>query len=257
MPNGGSLLIAAEKRHLAPGELPQIVENRSAEFICLSLMDTGVGVPAEHLPKIFDPFFTTKEIGKGTGLGLATVCGVMKQHNGWIDVRSTVGRGTTFTLYFVPSESPAETQRENPPAKSLEAHKGSVLLVEDDQAVRRLASYALTRAGYSVMEAASGPSALTLADEHPKIDLLISDVIMPEGMTGADLAEKIKERYPHIPVILTSGYSDFRGRPMRLPKGATFLPKPYSKDVFLQTVSSALASARTEPAAELASITGN
>lgn len=240
MPNGGSLVIRTEVRHLEALEMSGLASPVNGNYVCLSVSDTGEGIPEEHLGSIFDPFFTTKEVGKGTGLGLATVYGIVKQHGGAIDVQSKVGVGTTFRICLPLAEGVVSTQTHSQASIDGAARSAKILLVEDDQSVRRLARQTLEKAGHEVVEAGSGPAALALTGRLNHIDLLISDVIMPESMTGADLAREIKIIFPNASVILTSGYSEFRGRSLDMPPGAAFLQKPYTPDVFLNAVNAAL-----------------
>jgi CheY-like chemotaxis protein len=195
------------------------------------------------LPKVFEPFFTTKEIGKGTGLGLSTVYGVVKQHHGGIEVQSEVGKGTVFSICLPIVECQTLAASISTSISPNVAREATILLVEDDQYVLRLARYTLQRAGYCVTEAASGRSALTLVNEKGPFDLLISDIVMPGGLNGADLAKQIMARYPNMPVILTSGYTEYHGKAIEYPSGVTFLQKPYAPDVFLRSVGAALSAA--------------
>jgi two-component system cell cycle sensor histidine kinase/response regulator CckA len=240
MPKGGSLVIKTERRIVAASEIVQPSADGKNEFVCLTVSDTGSGISEDDLPKIFDPFFTTKEVGKGTGLGLATVYGIVKQHNGWITVKSRIQSGTTFTIFLPIAEAAPHDVAEPRIERTAFAGEATILLVEDEDKVRRLAAQALKKAGYEVIEANSAPAALDLVEAGRQIDLLISDVIMPGGMTGADLAERMRQMQPSLPIILTSGYSEFRGKALQMPEGAFFLQKPYSPDQFLKTVDAAL-----------------
>ena len=243
MPSGGTLLVTTEIRKLKPSEAPESTGDYSGSFVCLSVSDTGAGISPEILPRIFDPFFTTKEVGKGTGLGLATVYGIVKQHHGWIDVESKPGEGARFTIFFPISKQAPASETASEISHPDTSGQGVILLVEDEVSVRRLSRQSLERAGYRVLEADSGPAALAVAEQNPSIELVISDVIMPGGMTGAELAQTLMARYPGTPIILTSGYSEFRGQPIELPKSAAFLQKPYPPEVLLKAVRAALAKA--------------
>jgi two-component system cell cycle sensor histidine kinase/response regulator CckA len=183
--------------------------------------------------KIFEPFFTTKELGMGTGLGLSTVYGIIKQSDGYIYAKSEVGRGTTFQV-FLPRHIPAADEK---PARPVEAEapdadltgRGTVLLVEDEEAVRAFAGRALTSRGYTVLEAASGVEALELLDQHAgDIELVVSDVVMPE-MDGPTLLKELRNRHSDVPVIFVSGYAEDAFR-KNLPAGEKFgfLPKPFT-----------------------------
>jgi PAS domain S-box-containing protein len=240
MPRGGQLLITTESVCLDASQARKLPEARAGEFVCLTVSDTGTGIVPEHLSRIFEPFFTTKEPGKGTGLGLATVHGIVKQHQGWIEVSSQPGNGATFRIFLpvipAPAKSPEALQAE--PAFS--GGTETILLVEDDYAVRLVTRRVLEAQGYKVCEASSGPEALELWASHgEEIALLLSDVVMPEGMTGRELVEQLHARKPSLKVILMSGYSaetagqkaDASTHPNTL-----FLKKPCPSRVLLETV---------------------
>ncbi len=190
MPQGGRLQIQTEKLTLA-GCSQDHPEARAGEFVCLSVTDTGTGIAAEHLPHLFEPFFTTKEVGKGTGLGLATVHGIVKQHQGWIEVASQFQAGCAFRI-FLPVYC-GQSVPENVIASEAALRGGSenILLVEDDEAVRTLTSHVLEKFGYRVQVAASGREAVELwQNSISEFKLLLSDIIMPHGISGIELAEK-------------------------------------------------------------------
>jgi CheY-like chemotaxis protein len=179
--------------------------------------------------RIFEPFFTTKEVGKGTGLGLATVYGIVKQHKGWIEVSSEVGAGTSFKIFFPAVEAVAIAGASTPSgAETINGGKETILLVEDEPVVRELVRDILTTYNYSIVEAGSGIEALRVWDERDgKIDLLLTDIIMPEGLNGRELAKQLKGRKPDLKVIFSSGYSaETLGKNFREDDTA-FLPKPY------------------------------
>jgi nitrogen-specific signal transduction histidine kinase/CheY-like chemotaxis protein len=206
--NGGQLLIATEKVCLNQSYAKMHPEARPGEFVCLSVADNGTGIAPEHLPRIFEPFFTTKEQGKGTGLGLATVYGIVKQHQGWIEVSSQAGAGTTFRILlpvvYAPISSEPPTSAAPPPRGGSE----KILLVEDDDAVRALTRRMLESFGYQIREAPSGRDALDLwAENVGEIDLLLTDMVMPHGITGRELAERLRGKKPRLKVIFMSGYS--------------------------------------------------
>ncbi len=208
---------ASSKLHRLPGA-----------FVCLAVSDTGSGISPEIMPRIFEPFFTTKEIGKGTGLGLASAYGIMQQHGGWIEAESEVGRGTTLRVYFprlastVPETSVVQG---NSPIRG--GHEG-ILLVEDESAVRVVAEAALTGLGYRVFSASSGQEALQVWEtQRHEIELLLTDLVMP-GITGRDLALRLRESTPRLPVIYMSGYNrEMAGGNFALSEGSNFLPKPF------------------------------
>ncbi len=204
---------------------------RPAEYVCLEIGDTGCGMAKEDLGKIFEPFFTTKGVGEGTGLGLSTVYGIIKQTGGFIFPESDLGEGTTFRIYLPRhSDEEAKKQRadENTDLGDLTG-VGTVLLVEDEDAVRAFATRALTSRGYRVHEAANGELALdVVAELNGEIDVLVTDVIMP-NMDGPTMAKKVREQYPDIKVIFISGYTeDAFKNDLDRPEDFVFLPKPFS-----------------------------
>jgi CheY-like chemotaxis protein len=169
--------------------------------------DTGIGMDEKTRARIFDPFFTSKELGKGTGLGLSTVYGIVSQARGRIEVESEPGQGAVFRIYF--PAAPAETE-DSAPVKSVSTPKGkeTILLVEDEAAVRALAETILARLGYNVLAADSGPAAMGVWERHRgRVDVLLTDVIMPH-MSGGDLAHKLREINPRLKVLFMSGYTD-------------------------------------------------
>ncbi len=202
---------------------------RSGAFVCLAVSDTGRGIPPEILPRIFEPFFTTKDIGKGTGLGLASVYGIMQQHGGWIEAESEVGRGTTLRAYFprLASAVPEKPAEQGKPV--LRGGHECILLVEDESAVRVVAEVALVGLGYRVFAAANGMAALQVWDSHRhEIQLLLTDLVMPGGITGRDLAARLRTSAPKLAVIYMSGYSkDLAGGEFPVQEDANFLSKPF------------------------------
>ena len=215
--------------------MPDVVHGRK---VFLRVTDTGAGIAPEVLPRIFEPFFTTKEVGKGTGLGLATVFGIVKQHGGSIGVESEIGRGSSFQL-FLPGIDKAEQSLEQAPAKP-KARGGTetILLVEDDQFVRLLAHSVLKQAGYKVLEATNGVEALAIEEEYrDSINLLLTDLVMPEGVSGRELADQLRRRNPKLRVIFTSGYSaEIGGRDISLWTGQNFIQKPFASHQLLHAV---------------------
>jgi signal transduction histidine kinase/DNA-binding response OmpR family regulator len=242
MPKGGQLVIetaAVEFDESVRGQSPLA---RPGSFVCLSVGDTGCGIPPENLSRIFEPFFTTKEVGKGTGLGLATVFGIIQQHQGWINVYSAVGRGTTFRIYL--PRLAAQSGQESGPS-ALTAVRGgteTILLVEDEEALRASMSTALSQLGYRVLESASGVETLKIWAQHSReIDLLLTDMVMPGGMTGKELAGKLMREKPKIKVIYASGYSvEVASRDFPLTEGVNFITKPFGTKQLAQTVRNCL-----------------
>jgi CheY-like chemotaxis protein len=190
------------------------------------------------LKHMFEPFFTTKEVGKGTGLGLATVYGIVKQHNGWIEVSSTVGEGSTFQIYLPASSEGKPAAPKNPVPEQLARGSETILLVEDENSLRRSAAQCLRKLGYAVLEARNPSNALRIWERHQKkIALLLTDQVMPDDMTGQELGERLREQEPTLKVILTSGYSDKWDRtPPPTGNGVTFLAKPYKADTLAKLV---------------------
>jgi nitrogen-specific signal transduction histidine kinase len=237
MPRGGQLLISTKKVRVDETYIRQNPDASPGEFICLKVADTGCGIAPKNLPHIFEPFFTTKEVGKGTGLGLATVYGIIKQHNGWIEVSSQPGEGCQFQIYFPRSAQQIESLRATGGETTPRGHE-TILLVEDEAPLRQLVQFLLERLGYSVLEAESGPAALNVWKKRErKIDLLLTDLVMPEGMNGYELSEALHRDDPDLKVIFTSGYSaDIVGKDFVLRDGLNFLQKPYHPDKLARTV---------------------
>jgi len=237
MPNGGQLIIetaAGEVDKLIPAPVPP----RKGHFACLKVSDTGCGIPPELLARIFEPFFTTKEVGRGTGLGLATVHGIVQQHQGWIDVASEPGEGTTFSVYL-----PQLAHVPDPPASTAERVQTlggaeTILVVEDEATLRRLFRNMLTRLGYRILEAPTGAAALEIWKQNRnEIQLVLTDLVMPDGMTGIDLSQRLLKDRADLPVIYISGYSrEAVDSTVDLQEGVNFLPKPFQLEKLAQIV---------------------
>ncbi len=241
MPRGGSLSITTEYTPIDAECAGRHSDAREGQFICLSVTDTGHGMDGGTLSRIFEPFFTTKEIGKGTGLGLATVYGIVKQHQGWIEVESQVGRGTTFKI-FLPTPAHAKPAEQAQKPKSFPGGSETILLVEDETALRELVQEILERRGYRVLEASSGVEALRVWAEHKdSIDLLFTDMMMPEGVSGRELAERVLEDRADLKVIYSSGYSmDVFAAEASFCDSSNFLQKPYDPETLAQMVRESL-----------------
>jgi CheY-like chemotaxis protein len=229
MPKGGLLTIKVSTRGKSP-ELPAGPKGTATPAqVCLEVTDTGCGIPASNLSRIFEPFFTTKEVGKGTGLGLATVYGIVQQHQGRVEVASDVGAGTTFRILLPACEPKAP--EEKPAAVETEIPRGNetILVVEDEGAVRELVCNLLSQYGYHILQAESGAKALELwREKGEKIDLLLTDLIMPDRVNGRELAERLLQDDPGLKVLFTSGYSaDVVGKDFAVGQEFTFLQKPY------------------------------
>lgn len=229
MPKGGELTIETTGRNLTSQDITSIPGSRPGAFVCLRVRDTGVGIPRENLPRIFDPFFTTKDVGKGTGLGLATVYGIVEQHSGWLRVDSEVDRGSLFEIWLPRVEAVKTAPAKGP--GSLDQFRGTetILIVEDEASVRAVASRFLRRLGYQVLEAHDGAASIELWEQHKnQIRLLLTDLVMPGGMSGMDVARKLRAQAPELKVIFSSGYSDELAHKEIAPNpGIRFVPKPY------------------------------
>jgi signal transduction histidine kinase/DNA-binding NarL/FixJ family response regulator len=232
MPKGGTLSIQISKVAVTPNYVLSHPDARAGEFVCLRVSDTGEGMSEDTRSRIFEPFFTTKEVGKGTGLGLATVFGIVRQHEGWIEVDSQLGHGSTFTIYLPASDviSHPREQTDDPPHE-LRTGAGNILLVEDESALREMAALILQECGYSVVKAANGREAIEQWKRHgEEIDLVVTDMVMPEGLTGAQLADQLISERPNLKMLLTSGYSpEDVGAELQRHPNTRFLEKPYTR----------------------------
>jgi PAS domain S-box-containing protein len=227
MPGGGRLEICSSAFKLDEATAGRRSGARAGRFASFSVTDSGSGIPPEVRPRLFEPFFTTKEVGRGTGLGLASTYGIVQQHGGWIEVESEPGRGATFRICLPASEEPAANAGHEPvPPRGRE----TVLLVEDEAALRHTARLALQRFGYRVVTATSGRNALGVWLEHAdEIDLLLTDMVMPDGLSGLELAARLQRERADLRVLLTSGYSrDLHDRSGGAADELHFLPKPYT-----------------------------
>jgi two-component system cell cycle sensor histidine kinase/response regulator CckA len=247
MPNGGRLHLRTANVSAAQAASLTNVDLEPGDYVLIEVTDTGFGIPKEHISKIFEPFFTTKGIGQGTGLGLSTVYGIITQSGGQIVVDSTIGQGTTFRIYLPRDERP-EARVPEPGHADLSSRmqdltgKGTILIVEDEDAVRSFAVRALKARGYDVLEAANGEDALALMRQRGRpVDLLVSDVVMP-GMDGPSLAKRLREEFGQGKVILISGYAeDAIRKSLERAPGMEFLPKPFSLKELAQKVKGVLA----------------
>jgi CheY-like chemotaxis protein len=242
MPNGGTLTI--ETHNITVDE--DVARNRPVvplgSYVMLAVTDTGSGMDAPTKARIFEPFFTTKELGKGTGLGLATVYGVIKQSGGWIWVESEPGKGTRFEVYL-PRVIAAEDALTVAAKPTVVPGRGeTVLIAEDEDAVRDLASRFLKAAGYTVLSANNGSAALEMARRWAKpIHLVLTDMIMSE-LRGSDLAALLRRRYPTIRVVYMSGYQDYGAKDGDFEPGSLFVQKPFSREELLEVIAQALKS---------------
>ncbi|MDR3458737.1 MAG: PAS domain S-box protein [Verrucomicrobiae bacterium] len=238
MPKGGQIIVEAAAVEFDEAAAAQSDHARPGAFVCLSVSDTGTGIPPEIMPRIFEPFFTTKAVGKGTGLGLATVFGIVHQHKGWLHVYSEVGRGTIFRVYLPRlTRAPEKTAVWASLASARGGHE-TILLVEDELALRASVRKILSHLGYRVIEAINGADALDVWQKNrAEIRLLLTDLVMPGGMTGKELAERLLAQAPGLKVIYTSGYSaEIVGKDFVLEEGVNFLSKPFESHKLAETV---------------------
>jgi signal transduction histidine kinase/FixJ family two-component response regulator len=208
MPKGGRLIFSTSVHKIDEAYLEKRPDARPGCMVCLSVTDTGSGILNEHLPRLFEPFFTTKEVGKGTGLGLATVYGIVKQHEGWIEVESQIGQGTTFRVFLPAAAGGATPAGLSAATPAVRGGRETILIVEDEPAVRGLVCTSLERYGYQVRTASSGAEALKEWSERlNEIDLLLTDVVMPDGVSGWELAKQLQVRKPLLKIVYMSGYN--------------------------------------------------
>lgn len=234
MPSGGRLLIQTDVVSVDGASVEGIPGARGGTFVCLTVTDTGTGIDPQALPHIFEPFFTTKAVGKGTGLGLSTVYGIVKQHQGWMRVSSQSQVGTTFRV-FLPATQAEPKSTPTPGMTSVPSgHNATMLVVEDEPALLELVTSILEGQGYRVLPARSGPAALDLWREHSRqVDLLLTDVVMPDGISGPDLVQRVRQDRPEIRAILMSGYA---ATEFPLSDRDLFLQKPYRPSTLLKAI---------------------
>ena len=249
MPRGGEITLSTTTIDISADYVKLHPEASEGKHICLAVTDTGCGMDAETQAKIFEPFFTTKANGKGTGLGLATVYGVVRQHNGWIEVESVCDRGTTFRIFF-PCSRPADELQ--PPAVTPTRRDGpqTVLVVEDEPTLAQFVSALLRANNFKVLEAANALQAIEVWNQNRgEVDLVLTDVMLGKGMSGLELAENLNALRPDLNVVYTSGYNiDSFGHPAELKEGVNYLAKPYPPPRLLQAVRRSLAGIHNEPA---------
>ena len=236
MTNGGRLLIRtrcvtpdAAFREAHPDATP-------GDYALIEVVDTGIGMSPAVMERIFEPFYSTKEIDKGTGLGLSTVYGIVKRHEGVIEVESTPGRGTTFRVYLPLTDREPEPEPETKPVAAEPATGGTILVAEDQPQVLSLAVKVLRRAGYEVITARDGEEALTRFEKHAgEIDLLVLDVVMPKK-SGTAVHDEVRRRRSDVPIIFSSGYSFDEEGDRRLPAGVPIIQKPYTPGALLESI---------------------
>ncbi len=248
MPDGGTLLLAARKETLDPAAAARTPDAKPGPYVCVSVADTGTGIAPEHLERIFDPFFTTKEIGKGTGLGLATVVGIVRGHGGFVRVNSRVGEGTRIEVCFpaapeASAPAPVRSAALAPPARG-----ELVLVVDDEPNVCRLVQRVLERHGYRVLPAANGGEALTLLTRHrAEVRAVVTDLMMP-GMQGPTLIQALRRLDPGLPIIAMTGLIEpAKTRELESLGLAAMLPKPFDPDDLLRALHRAVLPADGPP----------
>jgi nitrogen-specific signal transduction histidine kinase/ActR/RegA family two-component response regulator len=230
MPNGGKLMIETANVSFDLESIGRYPELKPGDYVMLAITDTGTGMSDEVKARVFEPFFSTKDVGQGTGLGLSTCYGIVKQSGGHISVYSEVGRGTTFKIYLPQVEQEAKISLQRLDSPDLPGGTETILLVEDDPALREMAATLLRRLGYTVLAAANGVEALSLKHKRSTghIDLLFTDVVMPH-MSGRELADRVRALYPHTRILFTSAYTEtaivHQGA---LDKGVNLLQKPFT-----------------------------
>ncbi len=230
MPQGGDLLIRTTTAELPEGTDLGNPDARPGRFINIELRDTGCGMNADTIKRIFEPFFTTKAVGKGTGLGLATAYGIVRQHQGWIHVESEPGHGARFTVWLPVMEEAEPRKADTTGEGELTLGHETILLVEDEPALRAMVANHLRMCGYQVITADDGVNALEVWESNKtKIDLLLTDMVMPRGINGWDLAQRLRASKPGLKTIFSSGYSEtMLNSKVELIEGVNFLPKPFN-----------------------------
>jgi two-component system cell cycle sensor histidine kinase/response regulator CckA len=242
MPDGGRITIRTETLEVSPGQILDRLQLavEAGAYAELSVSDTGQGIPAEHLPHIFEPFYTTKEVGLGTGLGLATVDGIVAQSGGHIQVQSLLGKSTTIKILLPLTSEPAPSTPTGASAQRQGQSRGRVLVVDDEESIRAVMGRMLQAEGYDVLRARDGREALRELEElGGLVDLVITDLVMP-GMSGRVLALELERHYPELPVVFMSGHPKEVEFPRDIPGQRAFLMKPVSHQALLDTVGRAL-----------------
>lgn len=242
MPNGGTISIDLTSIWIDAQEAREHIDVGPGQYIVVRVQDNGAGIPAEHIPHLFEPFFTTKDVGRGTGLGLSTVYGFVKQSSGHVTVASTVGSGTVVTLYFPEAAAPETAEAAREPEDKRRGSGEVILLVEDEPDLLALAARFLEDLGYRVIQASNGAAALEAAFDEPRIDLLLSDIVMSGGMSGRQLAKELRMTRPTIPVLFMSGYTDDDVDATGSDVDAPVIAKPYDRTRLATAVRTAIRS---------------
>jgi CheY-like chemotaxis protein len=244
MPGGGRLMIETANTHLDEDYAAVNVDVAPGDYVSVSVSDSGSGIPPDILDRVFEPFFTTKEVGRGTGLGLSMVYGFAKQSGGHVKIYSEVGHGTRITLYLPRTAIAAQEEAAvaaPPAARAHPAGHEAILVVEDSESVRKVAVSILRGLGYQVLEAEDGPSALAILEGPDKIDLLFTDLIMPNGIDGEELLKQAHRLRPGLKALFTSGYSEhFLQSRGNAEAGIPLLNKPYRVSKLSEAVRRAL-----------------
>ncbi|HTT66690.1 MAG TPA: ATP-binding protein [Gemmatimonadales bacterium] len=239
MPGGGTLTIATARTTMDEDFTQSHAGTRPGDYVVLSVRDTGAGMDTDTLRKVFEPFFTTKPVGVGTGLGMSMVYGLVKQHQGYVDVASRAGSGTTVTVYLPVVEGAVAPAAAEEPARAGASAGETILLVEDEPALRRAATRVLAKSGYRVLTAGDGRDAIDLLEHEPRVDLVITDVVMPR-LGGNELIRELRERGRHVRVLFTSGYPGRGDEREEMEPGFPFLTKPWTIPELLGAVRAAL-----------------
>jgi CheY-like chemotaxis protein len=234
MPRGGHLTL--EARNVTLSGDPQHDEP-AGDFVALSIRDTGTGIPPQYLEKVFEPFFTTKEVGKGSGLGLSMVHGFVRQSAGSVSINSVVGEGTTITLYLPRTREMLATTA--PAPNRIDIGQGTVLLVDDDPDVSAVTVEMLDSLGYSVLEAHDATEAIQLYETAERVSVLVTDLVLPDGMDGLELARTLRQRRPELPLVLITGYSEALAGYEDI-CGAVVLSKPYRSQALAKAMDRAI-----------------
>ncbi len=239
MPNGGELTIETKNVEIekSQAEMSQGQGMSPGSYVQLSVSDTGTGIDEKTRARLFEPFFTTKQIGKGTGLGLATVYGIVKQSGGHVIVKSQMGKGTSFNVYFPKAQEVDTASNNDGHTPAVLTGAETVLLVEDAEPLRRLVKILLERTGYTVLEARNSPDAARIAEKHPgAIDLLLTDIVMPQ-LDGIQLGDHLRFLRPEMKVLYMSGYAaSATVRPAIAQPPVEILPKPFTAEALLRMV---------------------
>jgi CheY-like chemotaxis protein len=240
MPNGGTIVVELSRATFSAADARRDSNVTAGSYVAMTVADTGGGISEEHLPYLFEPFFTTKDVGRGTGLGLSMIYGFVKQSGGSVAVRSDVGRGTVITMYLPESRDTALSEAFELDESPSDGNGETILVVEDEPEVLTLACRFLTELGYRVVTASNGAAALEAASREEEIDLVLTDVVMPGGMSGLDLAAAIRSRRPGTRVVFVSGYADKELSEAHADAAEQIITKPYDRRVLAKAVRQAL-----------------